>query len=233
MKEYFAKKLINKTKTDYNRIAADFSNKRKYLPSDIVALEKYLKEGWKVLDLGCGNGRLAQLFPGSNGYVGVDTSEELIKKAKESYPKNHFLLLDGLDLPFSDNNFDVIFCLAVLHHIPGKAYRLKFLQEARRVLKPGGKIIITVWNMWAKPGTKQAIAKYALLNLGKFDWGDILFPFRDSNGRPVVLRYIHCFSVREFIGLIKKTGFNIIDSGVWRRGAKQVNENLFVVAEKV
>lgn len=233
MKEDVAKNLIDKTKEDYNTIATDFSNKRSYLSSDIIALKAYLDNNdKKVLDLGCGNGRASELFPDGVNYVGVDTSAELIKIAKERYPERNFMILEGLDLPFPDNHFDIIYCLAVLHHVPGKNYRLKFLEEAKRVLKPGGKLVLTVWNLWAKPGTGQAVAKYALLNLGKFDLKDILYPFKDSKGRAKVLRYIHCFTERELTGLVLKSGFHLLEKRIDTRDNKKTNENILVVGQK-
>ncbi|MBM4177706.1 hypothetical protein FJ208_02810, partial [Candidatus Gribaldobacteria bacterium] len=58
MQKEIALKLIDQNKQVYNKIAYDFSNTRNYLWQDILPLLDYSKKGDKVLDLGCGNGRL-------------------------------------------------------------------------------------------------------------------------------------------------------------------------------
>jgi len=67
----------------------------------------------KILDWGCGNGRFYPLFKDCL-YYGVDISEKLINLAKQKYPSAIFSLLHSpLSLPFDNNFFDEIICLAV------------------------------------------------------------------------------------------------------------------------
>lgn len=54
-----------------------------------------------------------------------------------------FSVADALNLPFQNSKFDLIYSIAVMQHIPGKEYRLKFLSECKRVLKDNGKVVIT------------------------------------------------------------------------------------------
>jgi len=78
--------ILHQTKAIYNAIASDFSNTRNKWWTGLEKLSDYLPEGGKVLDIGCGNGRLAELFKGKNAeYLGVDNSEELIKIAQQKY----------------------------------------------------------------------------------------------------------------------------------------------------
>ena len=98
-----------------------------------------------MLDLGCGNGRLYKMIEKLNvDYIGIDLSENLIKKAEELYPNAKFYVASALDLPFPDNMFDKIISIAVLHHIPSYKLRIKFMEEAYRVLKKDGQLILTV-----------------------------------------------------------------------------------------
>jgi ubiquinone/menaquinone biosynthesis C-methylase UbiE len=233
MKKNYAKSLLEKTRMDYNKIAGVFSKTRDYLPADISTLQKYAQPNDKILDLGCGNGRLKKLFGKEINYYGVDFSEELIKIAKTKYPDGEFLVVDGLNLPFPDNFFDKIFCLAVLHHIPSFDIRLKFLKEARRVLKPGGLLILTVWNLWERKKTKPLLIKYTILKLigkSKLDFKDIFYPWKDNTGKIVINRYFHIFTKKELENLIKRAGFIVKESGVLRRSKKE--SNIYIIAKK-
>jgi ubiquinone/menaquinone biosynthesis C-methylase UbiE len=98
----------------------------------------------KVLDYCCGDGQFAlKLAEKGIEVIGIDISPESIKIAKNEAvergvsEKASFLVMDGEDMEFEDNSFDLILCLGVLHHLDiGRAY-----QELARVLKPDGKII--------------------------------------------------------------------------------------------
>ena len=113
-----------------------------------VAMSK-IKEGDVVLDLGCGAGFdcfLASEKVGEKGRViGVDMTEEMIKKAKEN-AKNRgiknvkFILAEIENLPLADNSVDIIITNCVINLTPDKA---KAFSEAYRVLRPGGKIYLS------------------------------------------------------------------------------------------
>ena len=157
MDKIYAKKISEDTRRNYNLIADDFSRTRRNLWPELSFLKEYVENGDKILDLGCGNGRLAELFKDKEiEYIGIDNSEKLIELAKNRYAaeKIRFIATDGVNLPFPENYFDKIFSIAVLHHIPSRELRLKFLSEARRVLKKDGIAVFTVWNLWQKKGIK-------------------------------------------------------------------------------
>jgi len=203
MEKDYAEYLLKKTKEDYNLIAEDFSRTREEIwPEMRFLFDDYLMAGEKVLDLGCGNGRWFELFKEKKvDYVGVDFSEKLIEIAKKNYPQAKFQMTDVLNLPFPNNYFDKIYSIAVLHHIPSEEFRLKSLKEAKRVLKPEGLLILTVWR-FHEPKELYLILKYTILKLirrSKLDRKDIFEPWGKK-----IKRYYHCFSKRELINLIKK-----------------------------
>jgi ubiquinone/menaquinone biosynthesis C-methylase UbiE len=108
-------------------------------------LLEYIKKNEKLLDLGCGNGRLYKRIQSLGvDYTGIDLSENLIKKAEELYPQAKFYVASALDLSFPDSTFDKIISIAVLHHIPSYKLRIKFMEEVHRVLKKDGQLILTV-----------------------------------------------------------------------------------------
>lgn len=201
---------MNKTQNDYNEIASEFTGKR---GAPWPFLEELLQgvEG-RVLDVGCGTGRIFDLL-GDVDYVGIDSSEEMIREARKG--GGRFLVGDGLDLPFPDNEFDAVVSIATLHHIPSRKLRRRFVQEMRRVLKPEGKIIITVWNLNRKQFFKKRLESVfqKIMGRSKIGWFDMLYPWKDDEGNLIAQRYHHCFLKGELLRLFKKEGFQIEEGG--------------------
>ena len=81
------KKYIDQNTSAYDEIASLFSSTREYIWKDIKPLKRFATKGNRILDIGCGNGRLYQLFDDlSTEFTGIDISQNLIKIAKEKYP---------------------------------------------------------------------------------------------------------------------------------------------------
>jgi len=201
-----AHKILSDNKNTWNNIAEKFELTR-HRVWDLEPLADYTKSGMKVLDLGCGNGRLYEILKDKEvEYTGIDISENLINVAKKKYPKGQFVIGDGINLPFKDHSFDIVYSIAVFHHLPSRELRIQFLKEAKRVLKKDGKIILIVWNLWQRKYFKLLV-KYSLLKIlhkSKLDWGDLYIPWQNQHQR-----YHHAFTKRELKKLFIKTGFEI------------------------
>jgi len=230
MRKEFAQHILNKVRDDYNHIAEDFSNTRHRPWEEISFLFDYIKSGDRILDSGCGNGRYLPTIKERGGqYFGVDNSEELIRIAKSRYLGENFQVADVLNLPFKDNFFDRIYSVAVLHHIPSKELRLKFFEEAKRVLKKDGFLILTVWKFkrWQE---RLLLLKYNILRvLGKSELEKDDFFLLWQNKIP---RYYHFFNEGELRSLIGGDGFEIIKSGIVKN-EKGNRQNLYLVAKKL
>jgi len=228
MKKEYAEYLLKKTKEDYNRIAEKFSRTRSRIWEEVRFLfDDYVRPGDKVLDLGCGNGRFFEILKDKGvDYIGVDFSERLIEIAKKRYPQVKFQVADALNLPFPNNFFDKVYTIAVLHHIPSKEFRQRFLEEAKRVLKPGGLLILTVWKIKTKNNLLSVI-KYTILKLiGKLDWGDT---FESWNKK--IQRYFHIFSKKELKRLLNEADFKVLEIGIVRNERGNRN-NIYLIVKK-
>lgn len=227
--------LLKKTKQDYNLIAEHFASGRYSIAPEKDLFSNYITRGDVVLDLGCGDGRLFQIFRDKNiDYTGIDISEKLIEIAKRKNPNTKFIVGDALKLPFPDNSFTKVFNIAVLHHIPSKKLRLQLLSEAKRVLKPDGLLILTVWNLWDKKSAKKLFLKYTLLKLigkSKLGFRDILFPWQGRDKKVVVHRYFHIFSKKEIKRLVQKAGLEVEKMGIFKREETK-NSNIYLIAKK-
>lgn len=111
--------------------------------AELGALAGLLDEHWTVADLGCGTGRLAEaLAPFVGRVIALDESAEMLAAARSrlSHHANVDIKAGSLEaLPLPDASLDAALVTLVLHHIADPA---PVLAEARRVLKPGGRLLI-------------------------------------------------------------------------------------------
>lgn len=120
----------------------------------------------KILEIAAGSGVVAralapQISPNTK-YMVTDLEQEMLDQAKTKQPAQANITwqqADAMDLPFDDNSFDVIICQFGFMYFADK---LKAVTEARRVLKPGGEFIFSVWdrlenNVFADLVTQAAV----------------------------------------------------------------------------
>ena len=101
--------------------------------------------GERVLDLGCGAGDLtAQLARAGAQPTGVEVAQAAVDRARARHPDLSFALaaIDG-PLPLQDGAFDVVWASEVIEHVADTA---RWLSEVRRVLVPGGRLLLTTPN---------------------------------------------------------------------------------------
>ena len=99
--------------------------------------------GLKVLDAACGEGYgTALLSTAASSATGVDISEKAVEHARARYPSERleFLVSDCLELPFDDDEFDCVVSFETLEHLDDHQ---GLLTEFRRVLKPGGFLLLS------------------------------------------------------------------------------------------
>jgi ubiquinone/menaquinone biosynthesis C-methylase UbiE len=118
-----------------------------------------VEPGVRVLDLGCGAGRfVAALRELGADPVGVELSAAALERARRNVPGADLRLVaaDG-SLPLGHGEVDVVWCSEVLEHVPDT---IAFLTEVRRVLKRGGRLLVTVPDHGRLKRTLLALAHY-------------------------------------------------------------------------
>lgn len=149
------------------------------------------QEGERILDIGCGTGYLTNLIAASGAFVtGMDSSIDMIAKARNEYPHLPFRLASVTDFNFNEP-FDAMFSNAVLHWVTEKE---QAVQSMYNNLKPGGRLVL---EMGGKGNVEKIIEtlKQALRNHG----------YKQHATRE--LWYFP--SLSEYTGLLEKQGFRV------------------------
>ena len=115
-------------------------------PSDFALRSRFLlervREGERVLDVGCGEGRFAaELTRAGARVVAVDVAEEPLRRARARHPELDLRLVDGEgSWELADACFDVVWAGEVIEHVADTA---AWLSEVRRVLRSGGRLLVS------------------------------------------------------------------------------------------
>lgn len=118
-------------------------------PSERALADRWLPSAGRMLDLGVGSGRTyPELRARSCDYVGVDYSPAMIEAARANFPDGRFVVADAADLSlFESASFDsVVFSYNGLDYLYPERRRERALAEIRRVLRPGGVLVLSGHN---------------------------------------------------------------------------------------
>jgi ubiquinone/menaquinone biosynthesis C-methylase UbiE len=144
--------------------------------AEVMAKEAGVEKGNRVLDVACGTGIVARYMKEKlNADVsGVDKNREMLAVAAQKNEEIQWIESDAESLPFESNVFDAVTCQFALMFFGDK---IKALQEMKRVLKPGRKAALAVWDkIESSPGY---LALYNLIHsqFGEGMAGELLPPF--------------------------------------------------------
>lgn len=166
-----------------------------------------------VVDFGCGNGKIIQEMKKNNPqaeYVGLDVSGVALELAEATLPDCKFYKIeDGGSLPLENNSVDFIFSSEVVEHIYDTE---NAMAELYRILKPGGKLLLTA--------PYHGLIKNILIAIFAFD----------KHFNPIG-SHIRFFSKKSLFDLLKKYGFEIEKYGYYGRFFP-IYHSIFVLAKK-
>ena len=219
-------RLLEINREFYQAFAGPFSATRQRLQPGVQRVVEGLPLAGRILDLGCGNGELAQALirRGQSGlYVGLDFSAGLLEIAQagvaaEAGLECRFVAADlaapdwAVGLPGeAAAGFDTILAFAVLHHLPGADLHLGLLRQVRLLLAPGGQFIHSNWQFLNSTRLRARILPWGAAGLSEaqVEPGDYLLDWRQGGSG---LRYAHHFSTEELQSLAEATGFSVRDS---------------------
>lgn len=204
----------------YHDFAEQFSETRQRLQPGVLRLLAQVDPGAALLDLGCGNGELAVELAARGhhgGYTGLDISSRLLAAARRRLPAGYPAWLHQADLSSPDwetvlgeGNYDLVCAFAVLHHIPGETQRRRLLHKIHRLIKPGGRLLLSNWQFLASERLRSRILPWEAAGLAaaEVEPGDYLLDWRRGGTGQ---RYVHHFSGQELEELAERSGFSVQD----------------------
>lgn len=209
---------MSELKNIYDNISAEFNASRQHPWPELEVVIPYIRDGFNILDLGCGNGRMLKLFATSGkkfDYLGIDFSEELIKQARVQFPQHTFQVADIRQLDIAPASFDLVVMIAAFHHLETKKERERLLSHIYRWLKPGGYLFMTNWHLW-----QIKYLPYLWKNIGqKKSWNDCFIPWQKYSGdQNKMWRYYHAFTRGELNSLLRQVGFRFFSQPTYRAG---------------
>ncbi len=143
-------------------------------PIPEAVVERYFPKGAKVLDMGCGYGRLARhLYDLGFAVSATDTSPAMLEQAKKKAPECEFKNCRN-ELDWEDNTFDAAIIVTLLTSVPFDLEQRQIMSELRRVLKPGGCLFVSdlplQWSLNYLDRYKNGYKRYG--QYGVFDLDD-------------------------------------------------------------
>jgi ubiquinone/menaquinone biosynthesis C-methylase UbiE len=179
--------------------------------ADVAFCESTFPQPGRLVDLGCGTGRLCAHFA-AKGFecVGVDLSGEMLAKAWQNAPSATFVKANLVELTeLADQSFDYAACLfSTLGMIRGHENRAKVLANAFRLLKPGGRFVLHVHNRFFRGlGLARVASQFFRTLFERSSAGDVSMP-QAYGGAPLTL---HHFTRREAVRMVWEAGFATLD----------------------
>ncbi len=218
-------------KVDYNKIAKGFSDSRKKMKWEEIDyfISSYLNDiEWKsFLDIWCWSWRLLEQFSNSFdiekiNYLWLDLSSEMLKNAKNNFPKKEFKNINMIDIDKLEwRKFDYIFFIASFHHLDSIEDRLLVINKAKKLLNKNWFIFMTNWALDSSINNEK-YSKDIIIDSKNIFWSlDYKIYFWEYP------RYYHWFHLSELDYLFKENWINIIENKLFEN-----NRNFISIIQK-
>ena len=249
MKPEVSNRLLALNAEFYEVAASHFDATRGKIWPGLNRISQYLTElgvsSSRVLDAGCGNGRLLPFVVSELSaccYVGVDASTALLHRAQVrakalggSTADIQFLQVNLTEPGWTSkleigSRFDVIFCLATLHHIPTQSLRCRTLESLAGFLNQEGILVLSNWQPHHSPRQCQKMVDWSVLALTEsdIDVGDCLISWKQGIE---ALRYVHILNREEVARLAQQAGLRVLLQ--FEADGLEKNLNLYSVLQKI
>ncbi len=221
MNPQIVERLVAINREFYRTFASAFSETRSSAQTRLDRIVAYIGNAGKVLDVGCGNGRLAERLAREGkrlAYVGVDASPELIAiaTARTTHLRNvaaQFFIADitqpGWTLAFANQSFDIAIALAVLHHIPSFDLRAAVLRDIHALLKPASMLVLSNWAFDRNERQRKRMVAWQTAGFDERDLeeGDALLVWKRGGAG---YRYCHLITKPEMLRMAEASGFQVV-----------------------
>ncbi len=184
----------------YEKNCKKFSDTRFCIWDVVNNFGKQFTKDSYILDAGCGNGKNIYYFKDKSNIVGIDKCKGLVNICNERGYNVKQGTIENID--FSEKTFDFVMCIAVIHHLDNEELRKQSIKEMLRVLKPGGKLLLTSWAYECDEYSKRK----------GFNIGDNYVKFNSNE----ILRYYYIYDKIGFENLCKNVSNNV--EITWDRG---------------
>ena len=199
------------TRAQWEGLAERWDRARRRAWPEVARFAESFPPGARVLDIAAGNGRHGVVAAKAGArVVAADFSRSLVAFARERGLEA--AQADARELPFRSASFDGALFVAGLHCVPGRVARIGALAELRRVVRPGGRALVTVWSRFREGG------------LSSWRVADADVPWGDST------RYYHFYTPLELMADCRAAGWARVDLSGERlsREARWLPDNWFV-----
>lgn len=238
MDEKIAQRLLALNRQFYDEFADPFAESRGLEQPGLLRALDFLPATGRLLDVGCGNGRLAHVLASANrsvDYLGIDSSVRLLEIARRQAASLRSVQAEFLTVDVTDpgwisllpgGKFQAVAVFALLHHLPGWQSRRDLLAASRLLLDAGGAIVVSVWQFMSEARLKRKTVPWSSIGLSdeQVEPGDFLLDWRRGGSG---LRYCHLVDESELAALAQAAGLVLTD--VYYADGRSQKLNLFGV----
>lgn len=221
----------------YEDHGASFASTRHAAWDVLRRVQQAVVPGDVVVDIGAGNARLATILPEDVRYVAIEPSSALRVASKKNISRRGTEIRAGgfPSLPARDGESAVTACIAVLHHLAPDE-RAPAFRELARITKPGGTLILTVWNlrglrMFGLQTWLAAWFRLPLVRGGGF--GDVWVPWKAEGAS--AKRYVHAWTLHGLKKMCDSDLWDVRECVPWgSNGPSSIfaGRNLLIVAKR-
>jgi len=193
----------------YDEIAAHFSKTRRYPWPEVEGYLDRVESGGVALDVGCGNGRHAELLAERfDPVVALDLSRGLLGEARSRMGDGGWsaeaVQADAASVPLRDGVVSVAVSIATIHHLPDREARIESLRELGRVLAADGSALVSAWSTAHDRFDADADAEVGFDTT--VDW--------TLPGGDTVPRFYHVYAPAEFESDLASAGLVVDDTSI-------------------